>query len=208
MKKLALVLLISLLLAPDALSFTIIKDIDEFYSMFGSPQKIIDFLKLKDGTSIEKILAGFEPETSFISGSDSCMILSGEKSGDSSLLPLAVSSQAFSDDWCFRGAHPTIAGLYCEVIIWFDQGITTGNYKMAVSVTAGDSEPFVMYTNKGFIGIIPTSPKETDFIFDNFTKVFGFETRFSKDIFTPEPIKSLDQNSGFLAGHRSKKFKR
>jgi hypothetical protein len=49
-----------------------------------------------------------------------------------------------------------------------------------VSTTAGQSKPFAIYTNKGFMGIIPDTPQETLFIFENLHFIFSFETEFSK----------------------------
>jgi hypothetical protein len=37
-----------------------------------------------------------------------------------------------------------------------------------------------MYTNKGFMGIIPDTPQEILFIFENLHFIFSFETEFSK----------------------------
>jgi hypothetical protein len=37
-----------------------------------------------------------------------------------------------------------------------------------------------MYTNKGFMGIIPDTPEETLFIFENLHFIFSFEADFSK----------------------------
>ena len=51
---------------------------------------------------------------------------------------------------------------------------------MAVSTNAERSQPFAMYTNKGFMGIIPDTPQETLFIFENLHFIFSFETEFAK----------------------------
>ena len=67
-----------------------------------------------------------------------------------------------------------------DSILWFDQGISTGDCSMAVSTNAGRSKPFAIYTNKGFMGIIPDTPRETLFIFENLHFIFSFETDFSK----------------------------
>ena len=70
---------------------------------------------------------------------------------------------------------------------------------MAVSVAAGCSEPFAMYTSAGFVGIIPSSPKETDFIFYTFNTVFSFETGYSQSVPEPETILAPDQERTVFA---------
>jgi hypothetical protein len=49
-----------------------------------------------------------------------------------------------------------------------------------VSTNIGPSQPFAMYTNKGFMGIIPDTPQETLFLFENLHFIFSFETEFLK----------------------------
>jgi hypothetical protein len=192
MRRLALALVIFILSASTASSYTLITNPELFYSKYQSPRTVIDFTELKDGTAIENLLIGYTPPTFLVSNStDTCLMPADEKAEDDSPATLAVSSQAFSDDWSFHGADPARPGLFCELIRWFVQGITCGQYHMAVSVAGGRAEPFAMYTTSGFIGVIPTSPKETLFIFDNINTVFGFETGYSNiaeqhKILTPE----------------------
>jgi hypothetical protein len=192
MRSLALALLIFILSASTASSYTLITDPELFYSKYQSPRTVIEFTELKDGTAIENLIAGYKPPTFLVSNStDSCLMPPEEKADDDSPASLAVSSQAFSDDWSFHGADPATPGLFCELITWFVQGITCGQYHMAVSVAGGRAEPFAMYTTSGFIGVIPSSPKETLFIFDNFNTVYSFETGYSniaeqQKILTPE----------------------
>jgi hypothetical protein len=65
-------------------------------------------------------------------------------------------------------------------VIWFNQGISAGVSKITVAKSTGKSEPFVLYTNKGFMGVVPDNHQETLFIFDNFSAIFSFETKFSR----------------------------
>ncbi len=209
MKKLPLALVTVFLLASTASSYTVITDPNVFYSRYASPKQIIEFMQLKDGTSIENISNGSVPKTSLISDSnDNCIIPAGEKDGDDSPVSLTVNSDAFSDHWYFRGAHPATPGLFCEVIIWFDQGITSGKYNMVVSVAAGHSEPFAIYTSKGFIGVVPGSSKETNFIFDGFNKVFSFETGYSELVPKQELTWPPHKDRIILVGGRQKGFER
>ena len=188
MKSLALALMIGMLLAPSVSAYTLITDPDLFYSRYGSPKIVIEFTELKDGTVIENISAVHKPHTLLVSDSDHhCLVPVDQKDGNDSPPSLAVSSQAFSDDWSFRGADPKTPGLFCEVITWFEHGITSGQYHMAVSAAAGRSQPFAVYTGSGFIGVIPSSPRETSFIFDTFNTVFSFETGYSQANPRPKP---------------------
>jgi len=180
MKKLALALLMGFLMIPSAFSFTIIKDPKVFYSFFENPKKIFSFIQLKDGTSYDSIPNRFK-SNSFNASETDCLISdTGDDNSLDGFKALAVRPNAFSNAWSFMGADPKKPDSFCEAVIWFDQGISTGIYKMTVVATAGESQPFVMYTNKGFIGILPDSPQETLFIFDNPYFVFSFETEFSK----------------------------
>jgi hypothetical protein len=195
MRSLALALLILMILVlstSTASSYTLITDPDSFYSKYQNPRTLIEFTELKDGTAIENLLAGYKPQTFLVSNStDTCLMPTEEKADDDSPATLAVSSQAFSDEWSFHGADPRTPGLFCELITWFVQGITCGQYHMAVSVAGGRAQPFAMYTTSGFIGVVPSSPKETIFIFDNINTVYSFETGYSNNveeqkIMTPE----------------------
>jgi hypothetical protein len=93
---------------------------------------------------------------------------------------LTVRSDAFSNAWSFLGSDPEQAQSFCDVILWFDQGISTGDLSLAVTTKTGRSQPFAMYTNRGFMGIIPDTPQETLFIFENLHFIFSFEAEFSK----------------------------
>lgn len=174
MKKAILTLLIVFLLASKAFSFTIITDPNVFYAFYEKPTKVINFTELKDGTSYNTILAQFKSNTPDSSESD-CL---APRAGD--FEALTVLPGAFSKVWSFRGSDPESAYSFCDTILWFDQGISTGNYHMAISTRAGRSQPFAIYTNKGFMGILPDTPKETLFIFENLHFIFSFETDFSK----------------------------
>jgi hypothetical protein len=197
MRSLALALLIFIQSAPVASSYTLITDPELFYSQYQNPRTVIEFTELKDGTAIENLLVGYKPQTILVSNStDTCLMPADEKADDDSPISLTVSSQAFSDDWSFHGADPETPGLFCELITWFVQGITCGQYHMAVSVAGGRSEPFAMYTTSGFIGVIPNSAQETVFVFDNINTVYSFETGYSniaeqQKILTPEKEATL-----------------
>jgi len=200
MKRLALALLIGILSAPAASSYTLITDPKTFYSIYENLKIVIEFTELKDGTAIENLAAGYKPKTFLVSDSnDNCLMTADEIDGDDSAPSLAVSSQAFLDDGSFHGADPTTPALFCELITWFVQGITCGRYHMAVSVASGRSQPFAMYTDTGFIGVIPSSPKETNFIFDTFNKVFSFETGYSQVFFEPKTIVPPDKETSIFA---------
>jgi len=195
MQRFFLTVAIGVLLAPTASAYTVITDPEVFYSRYASPKIVIDFTELKDGTAIENLSIGYKPQTSWVSDPNhNCLMSADEKDGNSSPASLAVRSQAFSDDWSFRGADPKTPGLFCEIITWFVQGITSGQYHLAVSAAAGRSEPFAMYTNTGFIGVIPSSARETNFIFDTFNTVFSFETGYSQA--NPEPKPSSTPHRG------------
>jgi hypothetical protein len=181
------------LLAPSASSYTIISDSNLFYSFFEKPKNVIEFKKLKDGTSVAKISEAFQVNTiykpklnCFLAGKSE-YIRFGEFEG------IAVRSNAFSDDWSFMVVNPTRPQTSCEAVIWFDQGISSGNYKIMVNAASGQSRPFVLFTNKGFFGIVPDSPQETVFVFDKFSAVFSFETDFDKS------SSDLDSEESFIA---------
>jgi len=50
---------------------------------------------------------------------------------------------------------------------------------MIVTSTTPQSKPFAIYTEKGFIGVVPSSPLETRFIFEDLHIIFSLETGFS-----------------------------
>jgi hypothetical protein len=93
---------------------------------------------------------------------------------------ISVRSDAFSDDWSFSARDLKRPEVSCEAVIWFNQGISAGVSKITVAKSTGKSEPFVLYTNKGFMGVVPDNHQETLFIFDNFSAIFSFETKFSR----------------------------
>ncbi len=173
MKKVTLTILINFAVASNVFAYTVIKDPDVFYSFFEKPAKIIDFAQLKDGTLYGNLTNRVEldiPEAS----EPNCI---NNRAGI--LNALTVRPSAFSNTWSFTGAEPVQAQSFCDAVLWFDQGISTGDYNLAVSTTAGRSKPFAIYTNKGFMGIIPDTPQETLFIFENLHFIFSFETEFS-----------------------------
>ena len=174
MKKVALIIFINIVLASNVFSYAVITDPDVFYAFFEKPARIIDFTELKDGTSYHNIPAIFEPDSWTVSEPGCINNRTEDKRA------LTVWPNAFSNDWFFQGSDPLKNNHFCDAIIWFDQGISTGEFSMAVSTNTGRSQPFAMYTNKGFMGIIPDTPKETLFIFENLHFVFSFETDFSK----------------------------
>jgi len=205
MQRLALSLVIAILSAPIASAYTLITDPELFYSRYASPKIVIEFTELKDGTAIENLSVGYKAQTFWVSDSNhNCLISDDKKDDKGRPASLAVRSQAFSDDWSFRGADPATPGLFCEVVSWFGQGITSGQYHMAVSAAAGRSEPFAMYTNTGFIGVIPSSSKETNFIFDTFNTVFSFETGYSQATLEPKPSLTPHREKDYFAALRHK----
>jgi hypothetical protein len=76
-------------------------------------------------------------------------------------------------------SDPKKPGSFCKTVVWFDQGISAGDYKMTVVATPGQSQPFAIFTNKGFIGIMPDSPQETLFVLGDISYITFFETEFS-----------------------------
>jgi len=173
-KKVTLVLLINFVLASNVFSYSVITDPNVFYAFFEKPAKVIDFTELKDGTSYNNIPGRLEPDTFEVPEPD-CI-----NNQATDIKALTVWSNAFSKAWSFRGSDPVQADAFHDEILWFDQGITTGDCSMAVSTNAERSQPFAMYTNKGFMGIIPDTPQETLFIFENLHFIFSFETEFAK----------------------------
>jgi hypothetical protein len=175
-KKVAFTILIYLAVASNVFAYTAIKDPNVFYSFFEKPAKIIDFAELKDGTSYNNISRSFEPYIHKASEPGCINVRAGN------LNALPVRPSAFSNTWSFQGAEPLQTQSFCDAVLWFDQGISTGDYNLAVSTTAGRSKPFAIYTNRGFMGIIPDNPQETLFIFENLHFIFSFETEFSKTV--------------------------
>jgi len=180
LKKLALILLISFMTVPGAFSYSIIADPDVFYSFFEKPMTIIEFTELKDGTSYENIRYRINPDMSKVSEPHCSIFGKSDLRYNGSDNKISVRSNAFSDDWSFSAMNFKRPQVSCEAVIWFNQGISAGVSNLSVASSAGKSEPFVLYTNKGFMGVVPDNPQETVFIFDNFSAVFSFETKFSR----------------------------
>jgi len=179
------------MIVPKVFSFSIITDPDVFYSFFEKPLTTIEFTKLKNGTSYEKIRYRNKPDT-FVVPQPQCSIIgNGDIHGTGSNNSIAVRSDAFSDDWTFSARDIKRPEVSCEAVVWFNQGISAGDSKLAVASSTGKSEPFVLYTNKGFMGVVPDNPRETVFIFDNFTAVFSFETQFLRPSTTISTTTSL-----------------
>ena len=133
-----------------------------------------DFTELKDGTSFKNISKTFELHISKASEPD-CISSRAENFN-----ALTVRSSAFSNTWYFQGAESVQTHAFCDAVLWFDQGISTGDHNLAVSIKTERSKPFAIYTNKGFLGVIPDTPQETLFIFENLHLIFSFETEFTK----------------------------
>jgi hypothetical protein len=178
LKKLVLILLISFMLVPRGFSYSIITDPDVFYAFFEKPMTTIEFSKLKDGTSYENIRHRIKPDPPAGSQPQCTTIDNGDIHFTGSNDRISVRSDAFSDDWSFSAMDLKRPEVSCESVIWFNQGISAGDSVIAVASSTGQSQPFVLYTNKGFMGVVPDNPRETVFIFDNFSAVFSFETEF------------------------------
>jgi hypothetical protein len=151
----------------------------------------IDFSALKDGTPYEKIvhrikseaLVVSEPQCTIFEKSDINLAGAGNR--------ISVKSDAFSNDWLFSSGNLINPEVSCEAVLWFNQGISAGNSKIIVTSSNGKSEPFVLYTNKGFFGVVPDNPQETEFIFDNFSAIFSFESNFLRPSTTLNTKRSL-----------------
>lgn len=191
MKQLVLIFLISCSMVPRVFAYTIITDPDVFYSFFEKPMTTIEFSKLKNGTSYENIrdkikrdpFAGSQPRCSIIGD--------GDQHSNGSRNSISVRSDAFSDDWSFSAMDLKPPQVSCEAVIWFNQGISAGDAIIAVASSTGESQPFVMYTNKGFMGVVPDNSRETVFIFDQVSAVFSFETEFLRPSTTLNTTASL-----------------
>jgi len=179
------------MIVPRVFSFSVITDSDVFYSFFEKPLTTIEFTKLKDGTSYEKIQNRNRPGTFIVSQPQCSIIAKGNRHAAGSNSSISVRSDAFSDNWTFSARDLKRPQLSCEAVLWFNQGISAGDSKIAVASSTGKAEPFVLYTNKGFMGVVPDNPRETEFIFDNFTAVFSFETQFLRPSTTINTTTSL-----------------
>jgi hypothetical protein len=169
-----------------AFSASMVKDPDLFYSVFKNPDTVIDFLELKDGTSFDKIPESYTPKTQYLDNPDNLIVYTGESDGKGGFSMIAVRPQAFSDGWSFKGGHPSKPKVFREQVVWFDQGITAGSFEIIISATTAQSQPFAIYTEKGFMGIIPDSPEETRFILEGIHIVYSFETGFAVPDFVPK----------------------
>ena len=151
----------------------------------------IEFSELKDGTSYENIRYKIKPHAFAGSKSQCAMLSNGDIHFTGTNNSIAVRSDAFSDDWSFSAMDLKRPEVTCEAVIWFNQGISAGDSVIVVASSTGKSEPFVLYTNKGFMGVVPDNPGETVFVFDNFSAVFSFETNFLKPSTTLNTTDSL-----------------
>jgi len=179
LKKTVLILLISFITVPRVFSYSIIADPDVFYSFFEKPMTTIEFAELKDGTSYENIRYRIKPDGFMVSKPQCSLFGKSDLHYNDSDNRISVRSDAFSNDWSFSAINIKRPEVSCEAVIWFNQGISAGVSNISVASSTGKSEPFVLYTNKGFMGVVPDNPQETVFIFDNFSTVFSFETKFS-----------------------------
>lgn len=192
MARLILALLMVLLPAQGAFSYTII-DVDLFYAFFEKPNKVIDFAEFKDGTPVIKTSEGYQLNTAYKAKPD-CLVSGKYDEGSfAGLEETAIQPDAFSDDWSFMIVNPKKPDTFCEAVLWFDQGISSGTLGLAVIAASGHSKPFVLYTNKGGLGIVPDGPDESVFIFDNVSIVFVLETGF----FNSSSVS--DQEDDFMA---------
>ncbi len=174
MRKLISALLMLILHAQSAGSYSIITDSNLFYSFFTQPHKIIEFNQLKDGTSFAQVHNSLGQNITYLANLD-CL---GPRKGDHGTKRTTVQPNAFSDEWSFLVAISDRSKDFCRAVMWFDQGISSGSNQIVVIAASGKSKPFVLYTNKGFLGVVPDNSKETVFIFDGFSAIFGFETEF------------------------------
>ena len=193
MKQLAFILIASFMTVSRVFSYSIINDPELFYSFFEKPMTTIEFSKLKDGTAYENIRFRIVPDA-FAGPQPQCTIVgNGDLHFTETHHSIAVRSDAFSDDWSFSAMDLQRPDISCDAVIWFNQGISAGDSVIAVSSSTGKSEPFVLYTNKGFMGVVPDNPRETVFIFDNFSAVFSFETNFLR------PTTTLNTTGSMIA---------
>ena len=180
-------------IVPKAYSYSIITDPDLFYSLFEKPMSTIEFTELKNGTSYEKIRFRIKPDALIVSTAE-CALFSNSKIYYTGIeIKISVRSDAFSDEWAFRATDPNKPEVTCNAVIWFNHGISAGASQITVASTTGKSEPFVLYTNKGFMGVVPDNPQETVFVFDIISAVFSFETNFLR------PSTTLNSNRSLIA---------
>jgi hypothetical protein len=179
------------MIVPRAFSYSIITDPDLFYSLFEKPLSTIEFAKLKNGASYEKIKFANKPNTFIVSGAECTIIGKGSIYFTGVNNKVLVRSDAFSDHWSFSATDRNRPEITCNAVIWFSQGISAGASQITVASTTGKSEPFALYTNKGFMGVVPDNPAETRFVFDDFSAVFTFETNFLRPSTTLNSTRSL-----------------
>ena len=189
MKKLVIVLSLVFMIVAPAFSFSIITDSNWFYSFFEKPMTVIEFTKLKDGTSYDYNRYGNIPSRLTITEPGCLLFGKSDIPSAGSDGRISVRSNAFSDVWSFKATDISGQKFFCDAITWFNHGISSGKLKMTVEAPHGKSAPFVLYTNKGFMGVVPDTPRETVFIFDNFSVVFSFETEFLR---TPTTLNSKE----------------
>jgi hypothetical protein len=173
---------IGLVLAQSAFSYSVISDPDLFYAFFIKPKLIIEFNQLKDGTGFGDTPHELKSNNLFAGNQDCPAMSSGETGLAAHETQLAIRPYAFSNAWHFMGVDPNNSESFCNSVLWVDDGISTGSHQMAVIAAYGQSQPFVLHTNKGFMGILPDNRQETIFIFDDVSRVFSFETDFLKDV--------------------------
>ena len=157
-------------------------------------------MKLKDGTSFDNIPDSYIPNTSYQDHPDNLIIHTGKSDGAGGFELIAVRSQAFSDVWSFKATDPDKPGTFRNAIVWFSHGITSGSNEMTISTTSHQAQPFVIYTEKGFIGIVPSNPQETLFVFEDLHLISSFETGFAKVIPDAEPPREQpfwEKNDGY-----------
>ena len=191
MKRLVLIVSISLVFVPKAFSYSIISDPNLFYSFFEKPLSTIEFTKLKNGTSYENIQSGNKPDALIVPDTECALFSRSNVYFTGVENKTSVRSDAFSDEWSFSATDPKRPEVTCEAVLWFNEGISAGASQITVATTTGKSEPFVLYTNKGFMGVVPDNPRETKFVFDNFSAVFSFETKFLRSSTTLNSTRSV-----------------
>lgn len=202
MIRLALALIMTILIATTCFSATVITDPNVFYSLYSKPNTVLEFLKLKDGTTFKRIPDSYIPNTSYKDQADKLIIHTGKSDGAGGFELIAVRSQAFSDVWSFKATIPNKPDTYRDAIVWFSQGITSGNNEMIITSSPHQSEPFAIYTEKGFIGIVPSNPQETLFIFEDLHLISRFETGFSEVAPDVEPPREQPLWEKFEGYHR------
>ncbi len=153
----------------------------------------IDFTALKDGTPYEKIQYRIKSDAAVVSESQCTFFYQSDIHLTGSANRISVKPDAFSNEWLFSARDLIKPEVSCEAVLWFNQGISAGDSIITITSSTGRSEPFVLYTNKGFIGVVPDTPQETEFIFDSFSAVFSFESNFLR------PATTLNSDRALMA---------